>query len=217
MRSLTVLGSTGSIGVNALNVVRELPDYLAVRYLTAYKNSHLLIDQSLEFKPTAVAIVDEREAQKVKEALSGKGIEVLAGFGGILEIAGRDDVDLVLNAIVGSAGMQPTISALETGRTIALSNKESLVMAGQIIREIGKRNGAQIYPVDSEHSAIWQCLLGEDIHCVEKLILTGSGGPFRMRERNTFHNITVDEALKHPNWNMGSKITIDSATMMNKM
>ncbi len=160
--------------------------------------------------------MDETAARKVEQGLSDTGITVLSGAAGLTEAAGRSDVDLILNAVVGSAGMVPTIAALKAGIDVALSNKESLVMAGAIIKRLRLESGSRIFPVDSEHSAIWQCLAGEDMADVKRLILTGSGGPFRNRAENTFQDITVTEALNHPNWKMGPKITIDSATMMNK-
>lgn len=213
-KRLSILGSTGSIGVNALKVVENLPDELMVTYLSANRNADLLIQQAQKFNPRAVALADPTAAEKVASALPH--LEVLIGREGLLELAGRDDVDLVLNGLVGSAGMEPTVKAIDAGVDVALSNKESLVMAGDYIDRLLTRTGVKLFPVDSEHSAIWQCLTGEDMDDVERLILTGSGGPFRTRDKKTFSNITVAEALKHPNWDMGNKITIDSATMMNK-
>lgn len=215
-KSLSILGSTGSIGKNALRVVGNFRDEFHVKYLTAARNSKLMIEQIHRCHPKAVALLDEEAAREVRDAVSGEDLEVLSGRDGILEIAGRDDVDIMLNALVGSAGMEPTVRAIEAGVNVALSNKESMVMAGHLINQIREKTGAGIYPVDSEHSAIWQCLLGEELARVRKLILTGSGGPFRTRPMETFSTITIEEALKHPNWKMGSKITIDSATMMNK-
>jgi len=214
-KTLSILGSTGSIGVNALNVVRSLDDKLKVNYLAAGTQWEKLAQQALEFNVKSIAIVDE----KVKEELTdvvGNEIEVLTGRKGVAELAGRDDVDIVLNGIVGSAGLEPTIRAAEAGRIIALSNKESLVMGGLLINGIMERTGAQLYPVDSEHSAIWQCLTGEKMESVKKLILTASGGPFRTKPIDEFEYISVKEALAHPNWKMGRKVSIDSATLMNK-
>ncbi|MFH1214632.1 MAG: 1-deoxy-D-xylulose-5-phosphate reductoisomerase [Candidatus Neomarinimicrobiota bacterium] len=216
IKNLSVLGSTGSIGVNALKVVTACPERFAVRYLLAGRNAALLIEQARQFHPQAVAISDSAQHQFVKDSLAGKNIEVLAGREGVLELAGRGAVDLMINAIVGMAGLEPTWRALNAGTDIALSNKESLVMAGEIIMNLVAGRGLKLYPIDSEHSAIWQCLAGEDKTSVKRLILTGSGGPFRTRPLSEFDRITPDEALRHPTWNMGRKITIDSATLMNK-
>ena len=216
LRRLTILGSTGSIGVNALKVVDNLNNQFQVICLSANKNADLLIRQAHKYHPDMVVIMDETAARKVEQGLSDTGITVLSGAAGLTEAAGRSDVDLILNAVVGSAGMVPTIAALKAGIDVALSNKESLVMAGAIIKRLRLESGSRIFPVDSEHSAIWQCLAGEDMADVKRLILTGSGGPFRTRAKSTFPEITVTEALNHPNWKMGHKITIDSATMMNK-
>ncbi|MFQ6608361.1 MAG: 1-deoxy-D-xylulose-5-phosphate reductoisomerase [Fidelibacterota bacterium] len=215
-KRVSILGSTGSIGQNALTVVEHLGDEFEVCCLSAARNSAVLIEQARKYKPAAVALVSPAAAGEVRESLSGSGIEVLSGREGLLELASRDDVDIVLNGLVGSAGMEPTVRALESGVDVALSNKESLVMAGELIDMIKKKTGATIYPVDSEHSAIWQCLQGEDQANIKKIILTGSGGPFRTKPLEEFSEITVEEALHHPNWKMGNKITIDSATMMNK-
>lgn len=215
-KKISILGSTGSIGVNALKVVENLSGEFDVKYLSAAKSSALLIEQALKFHPSAIAIIDLIAAGEVRDALVGMGIEILVGREGVLEIASRDDVDVMLNALVGSAGMEPTIRAIEVGVNVALSNKESMVMAGDIINRLKTKTGAEIYPVDSEHSAIWQCLVGEELDQVKKIILTGSGGPFRTKPLDEFSSVTVKEALKHPNWKMGKKITIDSATMMNK-
>jgi len=215
-KSLSILGSTGSIGRNALEVVKSLGEKIEIKYLTAARNTKVLIEQIRHFSPMAVAMAENQAAKELQENLSGKTVEILSGRGGILEIAGRDDVDMMLNALVGSAGMEPTVLALQAGVNVALSNKESLVMAGYIISKIKEETGAEIYPIDSEHSAIWQCILGENSSTIRRLILTGSGGPFRTRPVETFTEIIRDEALQHPNWKMGEKITIDSATMMNK-
>lgn len=213
-KRLSILGSTGSIGVNALLVADNLPDEFEIVYLSGNRNADLLIQQARKYTPKAVAVVDETAAAIVASAL--QNVEVLRGRTGLLELAGRDDVDILLNGLVGSAGMEPTVRAIEAGVDVALSNKESLVMAGDYIDRLLVKHDVKLFPVDSEHSAIWQCLAGERMEDVERLILTGSGGPFRNRDRETFANITVAEALKHPNWEMGKKITIDSATMMNK-
>jgi len=216
VRKLSILGSTGSIGQNVLKVVDNLKDGFQIIYLTANSNHELLIEQALKYKPRAVNIVDSTYGKIVEEKLKNEDIEVLVGREGILELSRRNDIDLVLNAIVGTAGMEPTLLALESGVDVALSNKESLVMAGSLVKQIQEKSGAKIFPVDSEHSAIWQCLQGENKEDVNKIILTGSGGPFRTRDIDTFAKITPQEALRHPNWDMGNKITIDSATMMNK-
>ena len=214
-KTLSILGSTGSIGINALNVVRSLESKFKVNYLAAGTQWEKLAQQALEFNVKGIAIVDEKVKEELKNAV-GNEIEVLTGRIGVAELAGRDDTDIVLNGIVGSAGLEPTLRAAEAGRIIALSNKESLVMGGLLINGIMEQTGARLYPVDSEHSAIWQCLTGEKMESVKKLILTASGGPFRTKPINEFENITVKEALAHPNWKMGRKITIDSATLMNK-
>lgn len=214
-KTLSILGATGSIGTQTLNVVDHFSDQFDVQYLSTYQNADLLIKQALTFDPQAVAVVENLAAKKVSSELNGN-TEVLTGREGLLELSGRNDVDLVMNGLVGSAGMEPTLCAINAGVNVALSNKESLVMAGSIIESAKKSTQAQIFPVDSEHSAIWQCLSGEDMNDVQKIILTGSGGPFRTRDINTLIDITPEEALDHPNWDMGNKITIDSATMMNK-
>jgi len=213
-KQLSILGSTGSIGVNALNVVRSYPDHFRIKYLSAYTQADVLIRQALEFKPAAVVIGDTQAAAQVRQALPG--IEVLSSRSGLLELAARDDVDIMLNGIVGSAGMEPTIRSITAGVTVALSNKESLVMAGDLINRLLEQQGSQLLPVDSEHSAIWQCLAGEQPEDIKRLIITGSGGPFRKTPAEQFSAITVEQALQHPNWSMGRKITIDSATLMNK-
>ena len=213
-KKVTILGSTGSIGVNALNVINNLD--IDVIGLSANTNSQLLIEQAKKFQPESVSIVDEDAYLIVKDALKNTSIDVLCGKNGLLEISSRDDVDLVLNALVGSSGMLPTVYAIRAGADIALSNKESLVMAGKIIERERKKANVNIFPVDSEHSAIWQCLVGESKEEVKRLILTGSGGPFREKKISTFKDIKPEDALKHPNWEMGKKITIDSASMMNK-
>jgi 1-deoxy-D-xylulose-5-phosphate reductoisomerase len=215
-KRISILGSTGSIGVNALKVSSHLKDELDIIYLSANRNAELLIQQAKEFQPKAVCIVDESVFPDVKNALVHLDIEILTGRESLLELATRDDVDILLNGLVGTPGMEPTLKAIEAGIDVALSNKESLVMAGDIIQKAMDKSGAKLFPVDSEHSAIWQCLVGENMDDVRCLVLTGSGGPFRTRDITTFDNISVDEALNHPNWDMGRKITIDSATMMNK-
>ena len=215
-RRISILGATGSIGVNALKVVSHLENELEVVYLSANKNMTLLIKQIRKYQPKAVCIVDEESYNQVKEEVQSLNIEILFGRSGLLELAKRSDVDVMLNALVGAPGMEPTLLAIKAGVDVALSNKESLVMAGNIIKKAQEQSGAEIFPVDSEHSAIWQCLVGEELEDLNRIILTGSGGPFRQKEISLFSNITVKEALNHPNWDMGEKITIDSATMMNK-
>ena len=216
MKKISILGSTGSIGINALSVIdNHLNDFIVVA-LSAHKNGKLLIEQAKKYQPEFVAVADLDTANFVEDELRSTNIKILKGREGLLELSSYGSVDLMLNALVGSSGMEPTINALQSEVDVALSNKESLVMAGSIINEIKNKSGAKIFPVDSEHSAIWQCLVGESIKEVNKIILTGSGGPFRTLEIGQFNSITVDRALNHPNWEMGKKITIDSATMMNK-
>jgi len=215
-KRISILGSTGSIGVNTLVVIDQLDEDLEVVYLSAYQNVKKIIEQAKKYRPKAVAVINPSSAVEVKDGLTGENIDVLMGREGLLEISQRDDVDLLMNGLVGAAGMEPTLNAVKVGVDVALSNKESLVMAGDIINRTKEKTGANIYPVDSEHSAIWQCLTGEKLEDVRRIILTGSGGPFRTRDLKTFSDITVNEALNHPNWDMGNKITIDSATMMNK-
>ena len=215
-KKISILGSTGSIGVNTLNVIDTLQDKFDVVYLSTFQNIDLIIEQAKKYQPKALAVVNDSNAEDIKTALEKENIEILFGRDGLLEISKRDDLDLVMNGLVGSAGMEPTINSLKAGVDVALSNKESMVMAGDLINNIMNESGAKIYPVDSEHSAIWQCLVGENIEDVKRIILTGSGGPFRTRDIHTFSEISLKEALNHPNWSMGNKITIDSATMMNK-
>ena len=215
-KKISILGSTGSIGVNTLNVIDILQDKFDVVYLSTFQNIDLIIEQAKKYQPKALAVVNDSNAGDIRKALEKENIEILFGRDGLLEISKRDDLDLVMNGLVGSAGMEPTINSLKAGVDVALSNKESMVMAGDLINNIMNESGAKIYPVDSEHSAIWQCLVGEKIEDVKRIILTGSGGPFRTRDLHTFSEISLKEALNHPNWSMGNKITIDSATMMNK-
>ena len=215
-KKISILGSTGSVGVNTLNVINNISKEFDVIYLTGNTNSDLMIKQCKEFNPKSVVMINEEASELVKKGLSGHDINVLSGRQNLLNISKDKDMDLVLNALVGSPGMEPTLEAVKAGVDVALSNKESLVVAGDLITTEMKKTGANIFPVDSEHSAIWQCMVGESFSDVEKIILTGSGGPFRTRPINTFKDIDVLEALNHPNWEMGKKITIDSATMMNK-
>ncbi|GIV57221.1 MAG: 1-deoxy-D-xylulose 5-phosphate reductoisomerase [Rhodothermaceae bacterium] len=215
-QGLCVLGATGSIGTQALDVVDLFPDRLHVRALTAHARVDQLAHLARRYRPACVAIADVTRYGALKEALAGTGIEVLAGAEGLCEAATRADVDTVLAAVVGFAGLAPTLAAVRAGKKIALANKETLVVAGELVTALAARHGATLLPVDSEHSAIFQCLVGEPAEAIETLILTASGGPFRTRPRHTFEAITREEALRHPNWDMGAKITIDSATMMNK-
>ena len=215
-KRIALLGSTGSIGTQTLDVVRLHPGVFSVAVLTAQRNADLLIAQALEFHPTHVVIGDEQQYLFVKEALSGKGIEVLAGAKALEDVVTLDTVDIVLTALVGYAGLLPTVAAIRAQKPIALANKETLVVAGSIIMPLAKQMGVPILPVDSEHSAIFQCLMGEAHNPIEKVILTASGGPFRGYDREKLAHVTRAQALKHPNWEMGAKITIDSASLMNK-
>jgi len=216
MKRISILGSTGSIGINALSVINKLKKKFKVVALSAYKNGELLVEQAKKYEPEVISIIDLNAAELVKKELSNSRTKVLVGREGLLEISKRDDLDLMLNGLVGVSGMAPTLNSLEQGVDVALSNKESLVMAGDLITRTSQEKGVKIFPVDSEHSAIWQCLVGETMDDVNRIILTGSGGPFRTRNIDSFKSVTPEEALKHPNWDMGKKITIDSATMMNK-
>ena len=216
MKKISILGSTGSIGINALNVIDNLAEQFDVVALSANKNGKRLVKQAKKYHPDSVAIIDSNEATYVESALKDLNISILKGRAGLLELSSRNDLDIMMNGLVGSTGLEPTLNAIQAGVDVALSNKESLVMAGDIIRVEKEKSGAQLFPIDSEHSAIWQCLSGESIDDINRIILTGSGGPFRTRNVNTFKKITPEDALKHPNWDMGKKITIDSATMMNK-
>ena len=215
MKKIGILGSTGSIGTQALDIIKYNNNF-EVSYLSAYSNIELLVKQTKYFKPKAICIVDKTKTALLSQQLSTLDVEIFSGEEGLKELSCRDNIDLMLNALVGYSGMIHTFLAAEKGINIALANKESLVVAGKIITDKIKHTKSKLLPVDSEHSAIWQCLEGEDIHQVNKLILTGSGGPFRTMDITNFKNITKNEALRHPNWSMGSKITIDSATMMNK-
>ncbi len=215
-KRIAILGSTGSIGTQALEVISEQPDSFEVSVLTAQNNVDLLIEQALKFEPLAVVIGNEAHFKKLKSALSGKQISVHAGAEALAEVVESDSVDMVLTALVGYAGLKPTLRAIEAGKDIALANKETLVVAGEIVMELAKKKGVKIHPVDSEHSAIYQCLVGEERNPIEKIVLTASGGPFRGKKRADLLEVTKKQALKHPNWEMGAKITIDSATLMNK-
>ena len=215
-KGIAILGSTGSIGTQALDVVREHPGHFQVELLTAGRNADLLIAQALEFKPNAVVIADAAQLDRVKDALFPQGIKVYGGLEAIAQAVTMDGIDVVLTAMVGYAGLRPTLAAIGAGKTIALSNKETLVVAGEPITRAAREAGVNIYPVDSEHSAIFQCLVGEWHNPIEKIVLTASGGPFRGRTREELATVTKAQALKHPNWDMGAKITIDSASLMNK-
>ncbi len=215
-RRLAILGSTGSIGTQTLEVVRRFPDRFAVDVLTCGRNVDLLIEQAREFRPSLVVVRDPGHASIARSKLQPLGVDVRAENGSLIEAVSMETVDVVVAAMVGFAGLAPVLRAAELGKTIALANKEALVVAGELLRGVIEETGAVLIPIDSEHSAIFQCLEGESVEAVGKLILTASGGPFRDRPRSTFESITREEALAHPNWSMGSKITIDSATMMNK-
>ncbi len=215
-KSVAILGSTGSIGKQALEVIAAHPDVFEVEVLTALNNVDLLRQQALKFKPNVVVIGSETHLANLKEALSPLGIKVYAGQQALNDVVQMDTIDLVLTALVGYSGLLPTLKAIEAGKTIALANKETLVVAGELVTGLARENGVNIYPVDSEHSAIFQCLVGEFHNPIEKIILTASGGPFRGRKVHELRQVTRSQALKHPNWNMGAKITIDSATLMNK-
>lgn len=215
-KHLAILGSTGSIGTQALDVVAANPDRFAVEVLTAQRNADLLIAQALQFKPNAVVIGDETQHERVKNALWDAGIKVYTGADALAQVVEMEEIDIVLTALVGFAGLRPTLAAIHAGKHIALANKETLVVAGELVTQLAKAKGVNIYPVDSEHSAIFQCLVGEWHNPIEKLILTASGGPFRGKTREDLQHVTKAQALKHPNWDMGAKITIDSASLMNK-
>lgn len=215
-RHIAILGSTGSIGTQALDVIRQQPNHFIAEVLTAQSNADLLIAQALEFKPNAVVIVDETKYSQVKEALATTDTKVFCGAAALEQVVEFGTIDIVLTALVGFAGLKPTIAAINAGKPIALANKETLVVAGQLITQLAKEKGVNILPVDSEHSAIFQCLAGNWQNPIEKIILTASGGPFRGKQTADLANITKEQALKHPNWAMGAKITIDSATLMNK-
>jgi 1-deoxy-D-xylulose-5-phosphate reductoisomerase len=215
-RNIAILGSTGSIGTQALDVVRKNPGLFGIEVLTAQYNDELLIRQAIEFKPNAVVIVDESKYQRVLDVLNPLDIKVYTGTSALSSVVQMSSIDMVLTALVGYAGLIPTIKAIEAGKHIALANKETLVVAGQLVTDLCRKHQVDLLPVDSEHSAIFQCLAGEWHNPIEKLILTASGGPFRGKLRNELMNVGPKEALRHPNWSMGSKITIDSASLMNK-
>ena len=215
-RKLAILGSTGSIGTQTLEVVEQYPDHFSITVLSAGRNADLLIQQALKFKPAAVVVCEKAAFGKVTDTLQGKGIEVLFGEDALVETVQRDDIDIVLTAVVGAVGLRPTVAAIESGKDIALANKETLVVAGELITGLVEKHQVKLLPVDSEHSAIFQCLAGEEANPIEKIILTASGGPFRGKSIEDLKSVTKAQALKHPNWTMGAKITIDSASLMNK-
>jgi 1-deoxy-D-xylulose-5-phosphate reductoisomerase len=215
-KHIAILGSTGSIGTQALEVIAQHPERFAVEVLTAQNNARLLIEQALAFKPNAVVIGNDEHYEQVRDALLPHDIKVYAGERALVSVMEMETIDLVLTALVGYAGLQPTLRAIESGKPIALANKETLVVAGELVTAKAREKGVNIYPVDSEHSAIFQCLVGEFHNPIEKIILTASGGPFRGKTRDELAKVTKAQALKHPNWDMGAKVTIDSASLMNK-
>ena len=215
-RGIAILGSTGSIGTQALDVVRDQRDALHVEVLSAHSNADLLVAQALEFNPNVVVIGDDAKWKQVNDALFDEGIKVYSGAEALEQVVEVGGVDMVLTAMVGAAGLKPTLRAIDAGKHIALANKETLVVAGELVMGAARSKGVDIHPVDSEHSAIYQCLAGEFHNPIEKVILTASGGPFRGRNLDSLQGVTKADALKHPNWDMGAKITIDSASLMNK-
>ena len=215
MKRVLILGSTGSIGINTLEVIRKFPDQFKAESLTINSNIDLLEEQIHEFSPSKAAVKDPQKAKELKARVGSK-CEILAGDDGIIELTKDGNYDILISALVGFAGLAPTIEAVKLGKRIALANKETLVVAGEIITALAKEHEAEIIPVDSEHSAIFQCLVGEEVKNIRKLILTASGGPFFKFDKEDLRKVTVAQALNHPNWDMGSKVTIDSATMMNK-
>jgi len=216
VKSIALLGSTGSIGTQALEVIENNPSYFSVEVLTANNNSKLLISQALKFKPNTVVIKNKEKYEEVNNALSSLGIKVYCGEESINEIVKSETIDVVLTAMVGYSGLIPTINAIKSGKKIALANKETLVVAGGLITKLAQEYGSDILPVDSEHSAIFQCLTGEQSNPIEKIFLTASGGPFRGKDFDFLKSVSKEQALNHPNWVMGNKITIDSASLMNK-
>jgi len=215
-KRIAILGSTGSIGMQTLEVIRPLYNFFEIEVLTAYSNGDLLIKQAKEFLPNAVVIGDEKQYKKVKNALWDDDIKVFAGSRSLVDIVEMDSIDIVLASIVGVAGLQPVYHALSCQKPVALANKETLVVAGELMMQKAYENNTPILPVDSEHSAIFQSLVGEQLNSVEKIIITASGGPFREKSKAELSHVTKEQALKHPNWSMGNKVTIDSATLMNK-
>lgn len=215
-KKIAILGSTGSIGTQTLDVIRANKDAFSVEVLTGNGNADLLIKQAIEFNPNNVVVADESKYQYVKEALQSHDIKVFSGNKAIAEVVQMDSIDMVIAAIVGYAGLESTIAAIKAGKQIALANKETLVVAGDLVTTLAKEKGVNIYPIDSEHSAIFQCLAGEFQNPIEKIYLTASGGPFRGKKKDFLATVKKEQALKHPNWEMGAKITIDSASLMNK-
>jgi len=215
-KGIAILGSTGSIGTQALEVISAYPEYFDLQVITAGKNAELLIEQALKYQPNTIVIGDENQYVKVKEALKDEDIHVYCGEDALCQVVESNEIHTVLTALVGYAGLKPTIHAINAGKTIALANKETLVVAGELITKLAKEKGVNIYPVDSEHSAIFQCIVGEFHNPIEKIYLTASGGPFRGFSSEQLRDVTLEQALKHPNWSMGAKITIDSASLMNK-
>lgn len=216
MKRIAILGSTGSIGTQALDVVRQHKEAFEATVLTAGNNSDLLIEQAREFIPNAVVIANEAKYNEVKEALAGLPVKVYAGQDAISQVVQISEIDIVLTAMVGFAGLKPTVASIKAGKTLALANKETLVVAGNVINKLCVHHKVPVLPVDSEHSAIFQCTNGESCNKIKKILLTASGGPFRRFSEDELHKVTVEQALHHPNWKMGAKITIDSATMLNK-
>jgi len=215
-KKIAILGSSGSIGTQALEVIQEHPDQFEVEVLTVNSNADLLIEQTKKFKPNTVVIADDSKYTYVKEALANEDVHVYAGEAALSQAMEAEAIDVVLTAVVGFAGLKPTLAAINAGKHIALANKETLVVAGEMVTKLAREKGVNIYPVDSEHSAIFQCLAGEFHNKIEKIYLTASGGPFRGWSAEQLANVSREQALKHPNWEMGAKITIDSASMMNK-
>ena len=215
VRNILILGSTGSIGVNALEVIEKFPDRFSLFALSANNNIDLLEEQIKKFNPVAAVVIDKQKAELLRNRLNHK-CEILEGPEGLLELSRSANYDIFLNSLVGFSGLAPTVEAIKQNKRIALANKETLVVAGELIKSLLKKYDSELIPVDSEHSAIFQCLVGENPSSIKKIILTASGGPFRNKSRKDMQNVSVNEALAHPNWSMGNKITIDSATMMNK-
>ncbi|MBL0047249.1 MAG: 1-deoxy-D-xylulose-5-phosphate reductoisomerase [Bacteroidetes bacterium] len=215
-KKVAILGSTGSIGTQALDVIKANPQSFEVEVLSAQNNADLLIQQAIEYNPNCVVIGDESKRQFVLDALQKRDIKVYSGLDALAQVVQMESIDMVLTALVGYAGLKPTLAAIRAGKQIALANKETLVVAGDLVTSLAKENAVNIYPVDSEHSAIFQCLVGEFHNPLEKIYLTASGGPFRGKDKDFLATVKKEQALKHPNWDMGTKITIDSASLMNK-
>jgi len=215
-KRIAILGSTGSIGTQALEVVQQYPEYFDVKLLSAHSNVDLLAEQARKYSPASVVICNETRYERLRDHLGNTSVKIYSGVNTLAEVVQSDYIDLVLVSLVGYAGLLPTINAIKGGKEIALANKETLVVAGDLVRSLSQRYQVPIYPVDSEHSAIYQCLIGEENNKLEKIYLTASGGPFRKFTREELKDVTTEQALKHPNWSMGNKITIDSASLMNK-